>query len=115
MAQVETAKKPANDYAASAAFNAQRDLLFAEAGRQLAGFAGLEFARDVAREARYMHNAFIHPDRRGQGLAAQMLAHNECVLREIAAAHPPSPIRLPHSPFLGRRGTNALVRRAYAA
>jgi ribosomal protein S18 acetylase RimI-like enzyme len=65
----------------------ERDVLLAEVGGELAAYARV-FWNEMSEGGRsYELFGFVHPDWRRRGLGGAMLAHNEALLRRIAAEH----------------------------
>lgn len=84
---VSTLQNTTNFYNNPISFNPHDDMLFAEIDGQLVAYSRAEWRQIENGPRAYMHVAWVHPDWRGKGLGAAILAWNEDRLRQIAAGH----------------------------
>jgi len=64
------------------------DMVFAEIDGDPVAYGRVTWWTELTGIRRLMPFCFVHPDARGRGIGAAMLAHNETRLTEIAAEHP---------------------------
>jgi len=64
------------------------DVVFAEIEGNPVAYGRVSWWTEIEGIRRLSSFCFVHPDARGRGIGAAMLAHNEARLREIAAEHP---------------------------
>ena len=64
------------------------DMVFADIEGEPVAYGRVTWWTEIEGIRRLMPFCFVHPDARGRGIGAAMLAHNEARLREIAARNP---------------------------
>ncbi|HEY1011363.1 MAG TPA: GNAT family N-acetyltransferase [Herpetosiphonaceae bacterium] len=82
---VSTLQNTASFYEHPINFNPREDMLFAEVDGQLIAYGRSEWRQIEDGPRTYLHLGWVHPDWRGKGLGAAMLAWNENRLRQVAA------------------------------
>lgn len=84
--QTPTADDIARFYTSHPSWDAAQDVLFAEVGGEVVGYAAVTTDTDADGVALYMHRALVLPAWRRQGLGRAFVHYNEARLRAIAAA-----------------------------
>jgi len=72
----------------------QQDMLFAEINGQVVGYSRVWWQREMDGTHDYLHFVYLLPEWRMGDLRRAMLRHNERRLRQIAADHPATALRL---------------------
>ena len=78
----------ANEFRHSPRRSPDRDVLFAEVGADVVGYAAVEWLPKDASRTVYSHVTHLLPAWRGKGIREALLAWSEGRLREIAGGHP---------------------------